>query len=413
MHPRLRLDLGGMELLAGAAACLAAGRRVERARRVERRFSNAGDAFAALSVRSGFDVYLRALALPAGSEVLVSGLTIPHMVQLLEAHGLVVVPFALDPHTLAPAPGELDRRATPRTRAVLFAHLFGARAELAPALALARRRGWLFWEDCAQAFGFDGWRGHGGVDLALFSFGLIKTATAVQGGILCVRDADVRARMRACTDAWPVAPRKEFGKRLAKSAVLVALGQRWLFTRFTRVLARRGGDLDEFLHAFTRGFPGPNFIERLRCAPGAPLLALLERRLARPERSLWAERAALGRELADALAGVEIFGRGAREHVYWVFALGCDEPAQLVRALRTAGFDATARSSLIAVEPSGGGAPAPGARELLERLVYVPLALESTAAERAELVRVLKSGARPRELVPVSARAPTLQGLGG
>src|SRR5262245_15891995 len=225
MHPRLALDVSWSDLMAGGFAVLGARERERRARRMERAFSARGDAFASLSVRSGFDLYLSALGLPAGSEVLVSGLTIPHMVQILEAHGLVAVPFALDPATLAPAAGELERRAGPRTRAVLFAHLFGARAELGPSIELAPRRGWLFWEDCAQAFGFDGWRGHASVDLALFSFGLIKTATAVQGGILCVRDPSVLARMRALQTAWSVMPRTDFARRLARTALLSVLGR--------------------------------------------------------------------------------------------------------------------------------------------------------------------------------------------
>jgi len=143
LHPRLRLDLGWKDLFFAAAASLAVAERARRAARIETSFSERGDAFAALSARSGFDSYLSALALPAGSEVLVSGLTIPHMVQLLELHGLRVVPFALDPAALRPAPGELERRATPRTRAVLFAHLFGQRADLGPLVALVRREGWL------------------------------------------------------------------------------------------------------------------------------------------------------------------------------------------------------------------------------------------------------------------------------
>src|SRR5262245_5630340 len=120
MHARLRLDLGWDDLAFALLASGSAGNRARRAARVEELFSPRGDAFAALSARSGFDLYLQALALPAGSEVLVSGLTIPHMVQILAAHGLRAVPFGLERATLAPEPGALEHRATPRTRAVLF-----------------------------------------------------------------------------------------------------------------------------------------------------------------------------------------------------------------------------------------------------------------------------------------------------
>lgn len=392
MHARLRLDLAWSDLLFAALAGVLAGGRARRARALEACF--APDAFAALSARSGLDLYLDALALPPGSEVLVSGLTIPHMPQILAAHGLAVVPFALDPVTLAPAAGELERRATPRTRAVLFAHLFGQRAELGPVLALCRARGWLLWEDCAQAWSGDGWRGESSADLALFSFGLIKTATAIQGGLLRVKDAEVRARMQVAQALWPVQTRADFLRRTGKAAVLRFLCEPWAFVRFARHCARRGRDLDEVLHAATRGFPGPDFLARLRRAPSAPLLALLQRRLARPSASLASAKRALGEELVSALGpGCTLHGRAARERHHWVFAVASPDPAQLVRALRAAGFDATARSSLVPVEGSADGRAPEASRALLAHLVYVPLAPRLAAGERARLVALLRADA--------------------
>jgi dTDP-4-amino-4,6-dideoxygalactose transaminase len=412
MYARLQLDLARADVGAALGAGLCVRGRERRQRALERAFAPE-QACVALSVRSGFDLYLEALALPAGSEVLVSGLTIPHMTQLVEAHGLSVVPFALDARTLAPAAGELERRATPRTRAVLFAHLFGARAELGPAQALARARGWLFWEDCAQAWSGDSWRGAPHSDLALFSFGLIKTASAIQGGILCVRDARVRARMQELELRWPLQARVDFLKRAAKAGVLLELGRPAVFARFARHCARRGRELDDVLHAATRGFPGADWRARLQRRPGAPLLALLARRLAHPERSLAAARRAAGEALLAALGPeVEVFGRGARERHHWVFGVGCPEPARLVGALRALGFDATARSSLVPVAPTGGGEPLAESRRLLARLVYVPLVPDLPRARLAELADAIRAQASLRELVP-HARASTVQRIDG
>jgi dTDP-4-amino-4,6-dideoxygalactose transaminase len=415
VHPRLLIDLGWSDLGYATLATLGAGNRARRAQHVEELFSPRGDAFAALSARSGFDLYLSALALPPGSEVLVSGLTIPHMVQILEAHQLRVVPFALDPSSLAPAEGELERLATPSTRAVLFAHLFGQRAELGGLVALARRRGWLLWEDCAQAYTGDEWRGHPASDLALFSFGLIKTATAVQGGILLVREAEVRARMRTLERAWPVQRRSDYLRRVRRAALLVALSPPPIFARFARASARRGRDLDQLLHDATRGFPGPDFLARLRRRPSSPLLALLARRIAHPQASLAPRRRAFGESLLQELGGEsEVLGRGAHERHHWVFALGSDEPAQLVRALRAAGFDATARSSLVPVQPSGGGeAPAaskrllgaPGVRADRARRLRAPARRARAPAARRARARAARAGAaRARLSVGVGQR---------
>jgi dTDP-4-amino-4,6-dideoxygalactose transaminase len=226
---------------------------------------------------------------------------------------------------------------------------------------------------------------------------------------LRVRDAAVRGRMRALQAAWPPQARADFLRRVARAAMLHALEHPWVFARFAAISGRMGYELDELLHGATRGFPGPDFLERLRRQPSAPLLALLERRLRRPRASLAAERASWGeRLLAEIGERPEVFGRQARERHHWVFAVGTSEPAQLVRVLRAAGFDATARSSLFPVQPSAGGAAPAENRALLERLVYVPLAPGASTSERAELVRLLRaSGAY--ELQPRGARAPALQ----
>src|SRR5262249_45566970 len=155
-----------------------------------------------------------------------------------------------------------------------------------------------------------------------------------------------------------------------------------------------GRDIDEVLHTATRGFPGPDFLVRLRRQPSAPLLALLERRLRRPLATLQAARELQGEALLHELGpAVEVFGRGGSERHHWGFAVGCDEPARLVRELRAAGYDATARSSLVPVEPTAGGDPPSANRVLLERLVYVPLPLGAGPAQRAELVRILRGSA--------------------
>ncbi|HEY8798251.1 MAG TPA: DegT/DnrJ/EryC1/StrS family aminotransferase, partial [Candidatus Dormibacteraeota bacterium] len=55
-----------------------------------------GNGIACRSVRSGFHLLLDALDLAAGDEVLVSAITHPDMVRVIEAHGLVAVPVDLD-----------------------------------------------------------------------------------------------------------------------------------------------------------------------------------------------------------------------------------------------------------------------------------------------------------------------------
>jgi hypothetical protein len=215
--------------------------------------------------------------------------------------------------------------------------------------------------------------------------------------------------MHALAAEWPLQKRADFARRVLRAAVLHALSVPWVFARFARACERHGRDLAAVLHAATRGWPGPSFLQRRRRRPSAPLLALLAHRLEHPERSAAAARRALGEErLASLPAGAEVLGRAAPERHHWVFALGCDEPAQLVRRLRRAGFDATARSSLVAVGADEDLAPEAN-RRLLERLVYVPLAPAATPAERAELVHALRDAGATRVLVPTRAPAVPAQ----
>lgn len=131
-----------------------------------------------LSVRTAFDLYLAALGLPKGSEVLVSAITHPDMVRIIEMHGLVAVPVDIDPETLLPISETLQNRISERSRILLVAHLFGARSSLDECIAFALANDLLVVEDVAQSMCSGDDRGDARADVTLFSFGFIKTATA-------------------------------------------------------------------------------------------------------------------------------------------------------------------------------------------------------------------------------------------
>ena len=105
--PRLRLDISWGDLAVGMVACAWAHDVERRTADIESRFGEGGDALVAYSVRSALDAYLSEVTWPAGSEVLVSALTIPHMVRIIADHGFVPVPVDLDPGTLVPSAGDL------------------------------------------------------------------------------------------------------------------------------------------------------------------------------------------------------------------------------------------------------------------------------------------------------------------
>ncbi len=235
MIARHRLDVGLDDLLFAARACV-----TQPTFRLEWE-----GALVCQSVRSAFDLYLSAVALPPGSEVLVTALTIPDMVRILEDHGLVPVPVDLDPSTLAPRAEWIAAARTPRTRALLVAHLLGARMEL-PACD-----GLLVIEDAAQAYVGPSWRGSVAADVSFFSFGSLKTATALGGALAYVRSPDVRRAMERIQASWPVQPVAQYARKVAKTIALHTVRGPRGYGALAKGCALAGTDLETTLNKVT------------------------------------------------------------------------------------------------------------------------------------------------------------------
>lgn len=362
MWSRLRLDLGWDDLCWGL--CPTDGTHDPQV----------DGALVCLSVRSAFDLLLGALSLPPRSEVLMSAITIPHMPAIVSAHGLVPVPIDIDPSTMAPCRSALERAYTNRTRMLVVAHLLGGRVPLDQLGAFARQHELLLVEDCAQAFDGHGCLLDDHADVALYSFGAIKTATALGGAIAQVRENMLRAAMRAKQDDYPLQPNGEHRRKLAKAAVLKLASSPQVYGAFVRLVGRRG-DLDERLHAAIAGFPDDRLIELLRRQPSQSLVRLLMRRISSFDHGRVTRRTRIGNQIAaDLPPPFEVAGAAAKESTHWVLPILVPDPDRVVHELRRRGFDATRWSSMIAIEPPQGhpcGA-AHGARSVLDRAVFVP-----------------------------------------
>lgn len=392
LHPRHRIDAGPDDVAFAAWACARPFRRLRRAERVERAWSPAGDALVCLSARSGFDLLLSALDLPAGSEVLVSAVTIPDMARIVADHGLTPVPVDVDPATLAPRLDVLDRLINQRCRAVLVAHLFGGRLDLAPVAERCRRHGLLLIEDCAQSFRGPGDTGTPDADASLFSFGPIKTATAFGGGLVRVRDRAVLARMRRAQDRWPVQTRTAFAGRVVRFGLLVVVQHPVVYGLVARAAGRLGRPLDELVAGAARSFPEGSAPRR---QPSGPLLAVLHRRLAGFDGRRLALRAARGEEAARALGPVvDVPGHAQPERTWWLFAVAVDRPGDLVDRLRPAGFDASPATTALAAVPAPAERPEADpveARRLLTRMVCLPVYPELPEPAFRRLLEVVGS----------------------
>lgn len=380
MYPRHRLDVRITDLVFPLVRCLVP---IGRGPRVD-------DGLVTLSVRSAWDLLLGTLALPPGSEVLMSAVTHPDMARIARAHGLSVVPVDIDLDTLAPGQPQFSER----TRVFCIAHLFGGEVDLAPYAEAARARGVLIVEDRAQTFvGTPGaLTGDPNADVSLFSFGTIKTATALGGGIALVRDAALLERMRAAHDAWPWQTRSSYAKKLLKGLVLVLAQRPRMFGRLITVACLLGRDVDRLLSESVRGFPPSEdaFLAAIRRRPCTALTALLARRLANVDQDRIAQRRAYGERLAVSLERfIRVPGRRARRRTHWLFPVLTDDAIGLASELRRAGFDAAQRTSAIAAIADDAGNVPQNAEMLISRILFLPAYPEMPESELGRMASVV------------------------
>ena len=392
MWSRKRLDLGWVDLTSGAWRCIWPTDRAATERKLAALPAGKGQLLSSLSVRSAFDLLLTALNWPLGSELLVSAVTIPDIIGIIEAHGLKAIPIDLRPDDLSPRLDLLESAITPATRGLLIAHLFGGRVNLDAIAELAHHHGLLLIEDCAQAFRGPHDFGHPRADVSLFSFGPIKTATALGGSLARIRDETLLQDMSAIQAAYPLQSRIKYLRRIIKYAGLKFLSGPIAFGCLVRTCGWTGVDLDRLVNGSVRGFERRELLGQIRQRPCAALLSLLERRLARFDLGRLESRSSLGQGIVSRLAGIAtVPGAAACDHSHWVLPVLTNQPQRLIESLRVAGFDATQGQSLCVVNPPADRTELDpsDARATMTGVVFIPCYPELPPAAWVQLIQTL------------------------
>src|ERR1051326_5467201 len=96
---------------------------------------------------------LKALDIPAGSEIIVPAFTFWVVPEITRVAGLKPVFADIDPHTFTMDPKAAERAITSNTRAILPTHLYGISCDMAPIMELARKHNLKVIEDCAHSLG--------------------------------------------------------------------------------------------------------------------------------------------------------------------------------------------------------------------------------------------------------------------
>lgn len=155
-----------------------------------------------VALASGTDALilaLRACGVTAGDEVILPPFTFVATGSAVSALGAKPVFADIRPDTYNLDPAELDRRVTPRTRAIVAVHLYGLSADMDPIVDFARSKRLPVVEDNAQAIGakYKG-RATGSLgDCACLSFYPTKNLGAYgDAGMVVTKSAELAARIR-------------------------------------------------------------------------------------------------------------------------------------------------------------------------------------------------------------------------
>ncbi|MCU1317883.1 MAG: putative PLP-dependent enzyme involved in cell wall biosis [Candidatus Acidoferrum typicum] len=142
---------------------------------------------------------LRACGVQAGDEVLLPPFTFVATGSAVSALGAKPVFVDIRPDTYNINSSELERRVTPRTRAIVVVHLYGLAADMDPILAFAKSRKLPVIEDNAQAIGasYKGRQTGSLGDVACLSFYPTKNLGAYgDAGMVVTNSAERAARIR-------------------------------------------------------------------------------------------------------------------------------------------------------------------------------------------------------------------------
>jgi UDP-4-amino-4-deoxy-L-arabinose-oxoglutarate aminotransferase len=150
------------------------------------------------SATAGMHLFLKALGIGPGDQVITPSMTWVSTVNLIVLCGATPVFIDIDRDTLMAPPEAFLDAVTSRTRLMIPVHFAGAAADVETLRIKAEEAGITIVEDAAHALGTRcrgvpvGQKGH-----ALFSFHPIKNITTGEGGMFCTNDEEAARRMRS------------------------------------------------------------------------------------------------------------------------------------------------------------------------------------------------------------------------
>jgi dTDP-4-amino-4,6-dideoxygalactose transaminase len=156
----------------------------------------------AIGVASGTDALLlslRACGVKMGDEVITTGFSFFASAGVISRLGANPVFVDIDPETYNINPDQIEKKITPKTKAIMPVHLFGQCADMDPIIEVARKHNLKVIEDAAQAIGaeYKGKKAGAIGDFGCFSFFPSKNlGGAGDGGMVTANDPEMAEVVR-------------------------------------------------------------------------------------------------------------------------------------------------------------------------------------------------------------------------
>lgn len=420
--PRGRLDISFWDLLFALFQCFHWRGRERRSFQLVGRIrdlwkeATGCEVAVGLSVRSLFDLYLCAKQYPDGAEIVVfPPISVPGMMHVAQYHNHRLVPVDI---------GEAEwwnwkdmkSAINKKTVAIMIVHPFGmvsaSEQQMMQIRDLANTHNIEVWEDCAECYtglGKNCYMGSRLADIRFFSFGMIKTSTALGGGVAVCRKGEVarqiaRLQKSLCKQQTTIG----FFRRTCLALLLNIIAASPLLLGFlVTLLSMVGFNYDTIVTRSIRGFQMSSIKDgdvfdrqirgriraQIRQQPSPVLLALLLRRF---EQSVIAVPSILRKFsrcerldsiLREQMPDLMLPNPPNVRNTYWAFPIFCKNRAFVSQCLRRRGFDVVGWSSQLRCIASSQDAsnlvhPCPRAQELMSSVLYLPISSQNLSKSR-------------------------------
>ena len=373
-----------------------------------------------LCVRTGFDLFLRAKQFPVDSEIIMSAINIPSMISLVQCNQLKVIPCDVHIDTLEINLNQIKRLITPKTVAIVYAHIYGRCVDVTELVNFAYEKQIYFIEDCAESFsGFCSclskdnsthmdmycpkrresqlepscYMGHPRSHLILYSFGVLKFCTALGGGFAKISDRNLYEQMSTIYRQDPIQDVEQYSSNVKKYFYLYwLLNSPYVIKPLMYIVRLLNLNHMEFvvnrLRAFSKAPSAEQLFLSLRRQPCRPLLAFMHYRFQMYDYRVLQNQREKAMYVLNHLennSSIKLIGMNCKLKNFWLFPIIVSKPDLFVRILSKNHVDAyrgTTQLNVITKQLTetdnlpvsiNENHKCPNAEYLIEHVIYLPV----------------------------------------